>query len=86
MSMHQLTTKGVEPHDRAWFEVMKRAWMKPRIKRQAGTWVCVGRGTTATGLTPKAAYSLWTLAQEAAIYATQAQAYASGKALEGRQC
>ncbi|WP_369696951.1 transcriptional regulator [Comamonas testosteroni] len=55
---------------------MLRDWMKPRIKRVAGTWVCTGRGTTATGLGPWAAYSAWLMAQsQSVIYATKISAY-----------
>ena len=55
---------------------MLRDWMKPRIKRMDGTWVCTGRGTTATGLGPWAAYSAWFMAQsQSVIYATNISAY-----------
>ena len=64
---------------------MLRDWMKPRIKRVDGTWVCTGRGTTATGFNPWAAYSKWLIAQsQAFIYATTNAAY--GGALEGVSC
>ncbi len=55
---------------------MLRDWMKPRIKRVDGAWVCTGRGTTATGLGPWAAYSAWLRAQSlSVIYATKISAY-----------
>ena len=55
---------------------MLRDWMKPRIKRVAGTWVCTGRGTTATGIGPWAAYREWLMAQsQSVIYATKMSAY-----------
>jgi len=57
-------------------ERMLRGWMKPRIKRVDGAWVCTGRGTTATGLGPWAAYSTWLMAQsQSFIYATKMSAY-----------
>ena len=85
MSTHQLTTKERELLDRARHDAMNRAWLKPRIKRRNGAWVCEGRGTTATGLSPQGAYSVWTLGQQMqVIYATQAQS--SGKVFEGLQC
>lgn len=62
-----------------------RLWLKPLIKRQADTWVCTGRGTTATGLSPQTAYSVWLMAQsESTIYAAKAAAY--DRALRVRQC
>ena len=64
---------------------MLRDWMKPRIKRVDGIWVCTGRGTTATGFSPLAAYSKWLMAQsQSFIYTTTNAAY--GTALEGRSC
>lgn len=64
---------------------MLRDWMKPRIKRVAGTWVCTGRGTTATGLGPWVAYSAWLMAQsQSFIYTTANAAY--DRALKGAAC
>ena len=66
-------------------ERMLRDWMKPRIKRADGTWVCTGRGTTATGFSPLAAYSKWLMAQsQSFIYTTTNAAY--GAALKGTAC
>ncbi|WEE79444.1 hypothetical protein LZ683_08825 [Comamonas testosteroni] len=49
-------------------------WLKPRIKRLSGAWVCVGRGVTATGFSPQSAYSTWLMQHDTQIrYATQAQ-------------
>lgn len=56
-------------------EQMLREWMKPRIKRQSGTWVCDGRGVAATGLSPQAAYTQWLWHQQMqATYRMQSQA------------
>jgi len=64
---------------------MLRDWMKPRIKRVDGTWFCTGRGTTATGFNPWAAYSKWLMAQsQSFIYTTTNAAY--GAALKGAAC
>ncbi len=66
-------------------ERMLRDWMKPRIKRVDGIWVCTGRGTTATGFSPLAAYSKWLMAQsQSFIYTTTNAAY--GTALERGSC
>lgn len=66
-------------------ERMLRDWMKPRIKRVDGTWVCTGRGTTAIGFSPLAAYSKWLMAQsQSFIYTTTNAAY--GAALKGATC
>lgn len=66
-------------------ERMLRDWMKPRIKRVDGAWVCTGRGTTATGLGPWAAYSAWLMAQsQSFIYTTTNAAY--DRALKGAAC
>ncbi len=55
---------------------MLRDFLKPRIKCVSGTWVCTGRGTTATGLGPWASYSAWLMAQsQSVIYATKISAY-----------
>lgn len=64
MSWHQLTKKERELAQRARLDAMRRAWLKPRIKRQAGTWVCCGRGVTATGYSPWSAHTAWLLAQQ----------------------
>nr|WP_279088428.1 hypothetical protein [Comamonas thiooxydans] len=64
---------------------MLRDWMKPRIKRVAGTWVCTGRGTTATGLGPWAAYSAWLMANSQSYIYTITNA-ACDKALKGASC
>ncbi len=70
---------------RSWRDRMLRDWMNPRIKRVAGTWVCTGRGATATGLSPVAAYSAWLMAQsQTIIYATTNAAYS--RALKGAAC
>lgn len=64
---------------------MLRGWLKPRIKRLSGTWVCTGRGVTATGFSPQSAYSAWSLQQDLQVmYAAQAQP--SRKSFEGWQC
>lgn len=64
---------------------MLRDWMKPRIKRLSGTWVCVGRGVTATGFSPRSAYSVWLMQQDRQVlYASQAQP--GLQAFEGWQC
>lgn len=70
---------------RAQRDRMLRGWMKPRIKRLSGTWVCVGRGVTATGFSPQSAYSVWLVQQDRQVlYALQAQ---PGRQLfEGRPC
>ncbi len=77
-----------DQQQRTWQErraQMLRDWMKPRIKRVAGTWVCTGRGTTATGFSPWTAYSVWLMAQpQSVIYATQNAAY--DRALKGMSC
>lgn len=36
MSYHQLTKEESELAQRARLDAMRRAWLKPRIKRQAG--------------------------------------------------
>ena len=38
---------------------MLRLWLKPRIKRIAGTWVCESRGVKSCGSSPKQAYASW---------------------------
>ena len=59
---------------RAHRDRMLREWMKPHIKRLSGTWVCIGRGVTATGFSPQSAYSAWLMQHDTQIrYATQAQ-------------
>lgn len=64
---------------------MLRDWMKPRIKRVDGTWVCTGRGTTATGFSPLAAYSKWLMGQsQSFIYTTTNAVY--DRALKGASC
>lgn len=40
-------------------EAFRRRMRTPHIKRQAGTWVCLGGGVVATGITPAGAYSTW---------------------------
>lgn len=40
-------------------EAFRRRMRAPRIKREAGTWVCLGGGVVATGITPAGAYSTW---------------------------
>ncbi|KGG86714.1 hypothetical protein [Comamonas thiooxydans] len=71
-----LETERKNSAERQLRDRMLRDWMKPRIKRVAGTWVCTGRGTTATGLGPWAAYSAWLMAQsKSVIYATKISAY-----------
>lgn len=69
-----LTKEECELSQRARLDAMKRAWLKPRIKRQAGTWVCCGRGVAAAGHSPRTAHSSWLLALQ--IQVTYAQ---SGK-------
>ncbi|GEQ77947.1 hypothetical protein CTTA_4952 [Comamonas testosteroni] len=64
---------------------MLRDWMKPRIKRVDGTWVCTGRGTTATGFSPLAAYSKWLMAQSQSYIYTITNA-ACDRALKGAPC
>lgn len=64
MSWHQLTKEESEPAEHARRDVMLRAWLKPRIKRQAGTWVCCGRGVTETGYSPQSAHNAWLMAQQ----------------------
>lgn len=64
MSWHQLTKEESELAQRARLDAMRRAWLKPRIKRQAGTWVCCGRGVTATGISPRSAHGAWVFAQQ----------------------
>ena len=64
MSWHQLTKEESELAQRARIDVMRRAWLKPRIKRHAGTWGCCGRGVTATGYSPRSAYDAWLVAQQ----------------------
>lgn len=71
MSYHQLTKEEGELFQRARNDAMKRAWLKPRIRRQAGTWVCYGRGVMATGTTPSAAHSIWLLAQQSKVFYAQ---------------
>ena len=44
-----------------------RDWMKPRIRRVAGVWICSGRGFSATGFSPAAAYGIWVVLQRPAI-------------------
>ncbi len=64
---------------------MLRDWMKPRIKRVDGTWVCTARGITATGLDPWAAYSAWLMAHsQSYIYTITNAAY--NRALKGASC
>lgn len=66
-------------------ERMLRDWMKPRIKRVDGTWGCTGRGTTATGFSPLAAYSKWLMEQsQSFIYTTTNAVY--DRALKGASC
>lgn len=65
---NQLIAKAHEYGQLLRNDAMKRAWMKPRIKRLAGTWVCSGRGVTATGTTPSAAHSMWLLAQQTQVF------------------
>ena len=66
-------------------EQMLRDWMKPRIKRLSGAWVCVGRGVTATGFSPRSAYSVWLKQQDRQVmYALQAQP--ARQSFEGWQC
>lgn len=49
-----------------------KVWMKPRIKREAGAWLCTGRGTTVKSYCPRAAYDLWLFAlQPKVIYAVR---------------
>lgn len=77
MSYHQLTKEESELAERARRDAMRRAWLKPRIKRQAGTWVCCGRGVTATGCSPQSALSAWLVAQQIQeIYAQTGKAIA----------
>lgn len=64
----QLTAKEHEYVQRLRNDAMKRAWMKPRIKRLAGTWACSGRGVTATGATPSAAHSMWLITQQTQVF------------------
>ena len=60
-----------EEQIRAEREKHMRGWLKPRIRRVAGTWICAGRGVTATGLTPLLAYSTWSLRRQVEMsYAT----------------
>lgn len=61
-----------------------RDWMKPRIKRLSGTWVCIGRGVKAVGLSPQSAYSAWLMQHEMQIrLAAQAQAQPARQFFEG---
>ena len=77
MSYHQLTNEESELAQRARLDAMKRAWLKPRIKRQARTWICCGRGVTATGYSPQSAHSAWLVAQQIQeIYAQAGKAVA----------
>ena len=53
-------------------DLILRDWMKPRIKRVAGAWVCTGRGFSVFGVCPKGAYALWVLAKtKQEIYANR---------------
>lgn len=77
MSWHQLSEEEGELARRARLDAMRRAWLKPRIKRKAGTWVCCGRGVTATGYSPQSAHSAWLVAQQIQeIYAQAGKAIA----------
>lgn len=72
MSYHQLSKEESELAQRARHDAMKRAWLKPRIKRKDDTWVCCGRGVTATGHSPTLAYSAWQVGQQTRVIYAQA--------------
>ena len=64
-----------------------REWMKPHIKRLSGTWVCVGRGVKATGLSPSAAYRVWMVLQDRQVmYAAQARRIPALQFRQGSKC
>lgn len=59
-----------DQQQRTWQErraQMLRDWMKPRIRRVDGVWTCSGRGFSATGFSPAAAYGVWVVLQRPAI-------------------
>lgn len=63
-----------------------RDCLKPRIKRQAGTWVCNGKGVIATGFSPAAAYGGWVVSQRQRQIMLASQAQPARQFFEGWPC